>query len=487
MLKDSMILTFSKGIRGIITLLFNMIIARAFSESLLGTYKHIMLIVNMITAICILGIPTTISYFYSSYNEEKKNKFLGNTITILSFISIITSLLIILFREQVASTLNNPQILDYINIISAYIFIMIVSSFLENLFISSNNAVGLGKIYITYTISNFIFMLISVLIFKSLYLLIVSMVIIEIIRTIVMYVYIRNKEKFTLKIDFPMMSSQIKFALPLGVVALVQNLNMYIDKLFISNRYEPEQFAAFANAATDIPLVGIVTVSIAAVILPQMSKIYRESKDFNAVLDIWKDSCNKTAMIMFPIFWIAFLFSVGYIEFIFSKKYIIQSTPIFVIYLMKFPLYCTVFGNILIVLGKQKYVMYNSIVGIVLNIILNSILINIIGMKGPALATVIVQYIVVYLQLRQIGKNTNISILKLMPYKKLFLIFIIPGIISIPLSIISNVLGIPQWISLIVMGGVIYLFSFVAYYHFKIIDKESFKEIVKKVKRRDRV
>lgn len=482
MLKDSMILTFSKGIRGIITLIFNMVIARVFSENLLGTYKHIMLIANMLTAICILGIPTTISYFYNSYSKEEKNKFLGNTIVLLSIISIITSIAIIILKNPLSSILNNHQILDFINLIVIYIDIMVVSSFLENLFISSDNSVGLGKIYILYIICNFIMMIISVTVFKSLYLLIFSMMIIEVIRTIVMYLYIKHKEKFVLKTDLSMMCTQIKFALPLGVVALIQNLNMYIDKIFISNRYEPDKFAAFANAATDIPLVGIVTVSIASVILPKMSQVYRQNKDFNTVLDIWKDSCSKTSVIMFPIFWITMLFSVGYIEFIFSEKYIIESTPIFVIYLMKFPLYCTVFGNILIVLGKQKYIMYNSIVGIILNIILNIVLINIIGMKGPALSTVIVQYIVVYLQLRQISKSTSVPISRLMPYKELLLIFIIPGLIAIPLSIISGILGIPQWISLIVMGGLIYILSIYAYYYFNIIDKEVVKVAIKKLK-----
>lgn len=483
MLKDSMILTFSKGIRGIITLLFNMIIARVFSENLLGTYKHIMLIVNMLTAICILGIPTTISYFYNGYTEEKKNKFLGNTIIILSTISVITMALIVLLKEQLVLILNNQQILDYINIIAIYVFVMIISSFLENLFISSEHSEGLAIIYIIYTIFNFIFMLISVLIFKSLYLLIFSIVLIEIFRTIIMYIYIKKKEKFKLSSDLAMMSMQVKFALPLGVVALVQNLNMYIDKIFISNKYNPEQFAAFANAATDIPLVGIVTVSVAAVVLPKMSKIYRKNKNFDAVLSIWKESCTKTAIIMFPIFWIAFLFSKGYIEFVFSEKYILSSTPIFVIYLMKFPLYCTVFGNILIVLGKQKYVMYNSIVGIILNIILNVLFINIIGMRGPALATVIVQYIVVYLQLRQISKDTSVSIFKLMEYKKLFLIFIIPGAVAIPLSIFCNILRIPQWISLIVMGFIIYILSLIFYYYFNMLDRELIKGIIKKIKR----
>lgn len=480
MLKDSIILTFSKGIRGILMLIFNMVIARLFSENLYGTYKHITLIVNLLTAICTFGIPTTISYYYSTYNKQKRNKLIGNTMIILCLISVVSGMTIILFQGGIANILNNPDLIYYINILAVYVITMIISSFLENLYISAEQSVLLGKIYILYTAANFIAMMITTLIFSSLYLLLIATVSIEVIRTIVMYILIRHKEKISFKIDLSMLMSQLKFAIPLGVVAIVQSINTYIDNIFISNSYTTEQYAAYANAAMDIPFVGIITVSVAAVILPKMSKSYNVDKDFKKVFSIWSDSCKKTAVIMFPIFWIAMLFSVGYIQLIFSQKYVASSTGIFMIYLIKFPLYCTVYGNILIVLGRQKYVMYNSIVGVALNIILNPIFLNIFGMSGPAIPTVIVQYTVVILQLIQISKYSKVKFKDLMPYKDLIKIFMIPAVIAIPMYIVCVIIGIPQWMGLIVGGLVIYIVTLGMYYKLNYIDRD----IVEKIKKR---
>lgn len=475
MIKDSMILTFSKGIRGILMLIFNMVIARLFSESLYGTYKHINLIVTMLTTICSLGIPTTVSYYYSNYKRDKKNKFIGNTLIILLSIAIVTSILVILFKYEISVFLNNTQILNYIYVISLYVFIMILSSFLENLFISSDNAIILGKLYIIYTIANFILMMITTVILKSLFLLMVGIVFIEFLRTIIMYIYIMMKENIHFDLDLSMLKEQVVFSIPLGVVAIVQSINSYVDNLFISNNFLPSEYAAFANAATDIPLVGIITVSIASVVLPKMSKKFNSEGNSNEIIEIWGQSCKNTALIMFPIFWIALLFSKGYIQIIFSQKYVLTSTPIFVIYLMKFPLYCTVFGNVLIAMGKQKYIMYNSIVGIILNFVLNCIFLELLGMKGPAIATVIVQYVIVILQLRQISKNTNIKITKVMPYKELFIILIIPACISLPIYIISVILRIPQTLGIIIFGILIYSMTFLIYYKLGYIKKNIFK------------
>ncbi|VYU30944.1 Polysaccharide biosynthesis protein [Clostridium tertium] len=473
MLKDSLILTFSKGIRGVLMLIFNMIIARLFTESLYGTYKQVNLIMNLATSICVVGIPTTISYFYVSSTKKDKEKLIGNTTVILLIIAIISSSSIVIFKEKLALLLNNPDILNYISLLAIEIFIMIISSFLENIYISSNNTVMLGKIYIVYTIINFIALGFVTIKMRNLYYILICIIVIEFLRTIFMYFFIKKIEGLTFKIEFRLLYKQIRFAIPLGVVALVQNLNMYIDNLFISNRYTPEQYASYANAATDIPLVGIVTISIASVVLPRMSKSYTENKNSNDVLAIWGDSCEKTALIMFPIFWIALLFCREYIELIFSYKYVESSTPIFIIYLMKFPLYFTVFGNILIVIKQQKYVMINSIIGILLNITLNTVFLRLFGIVGPAISTVIVHYSMVYLQLRKISKGFNIRLRKVLPYKKLIKIFLLPSIVAIPLYIISTMIEIPASVRFIVFGGVIYLVTLFIFIKMGYIKKED--------------
>lgn len=481
MFRDSMILTFSKGIRGLLMLIFNMLISRAFSQSVYGTYKQINLIINMLTAILTFGIPTSISYFYSLYDKDKKQKFIGNTILILSIISFFAGTTVILFKNQIASILNNNDLVFYINTVAIYVMIMILSSFLENWYITSNQSVLLGKIYIVYIISNFVVMVCSVLIFKELIVLIQGMVLIETIRTIIMYLLIKFKEDIKLGFDFGMAKTQIQFSISIGIVTIIQIINVYIDNIFVSNNYSTEEYAFFANAATDIPFVSIVTVSIATVVLPKISEVCNKEKDYKKMLSIWSDSCVKTSMIMFPIFWIALLFREGYISIVFSERYVLNSTPIFMIYLMKFPLYCTVFGNVLIALGKQKYIMYNSMIGVMLNIVLNALFIKIFGIKGPAISTVLVQYIVVFLQLKEISKSTKVKIRNLLEYKTMLKILYIPGLVTIPFYIIFLILNIPDKWGLIVFGPFIYVCSIAIYYKLKYISKDIIKDRVANV------
>lgn len=480
MLKDSIILTFSKGIKGVLMLLFNMIIARVFSESLYGTYKQANIIINLSTSIFVFGIPTTISYLYNNINHKYKEKLIGNTILSLSIISFITSATLIIFKDQISILLNNEMIVNYINIISVYVSTIIISSFLENLYISSNNAVLLGKIYIVYIMLNFIVISYIAIEFKNLNLLLISMAMIELLRTFIMYFAIKRIENLKLRIEYKLFVKQFKFAVPLGIVSIIQSINMYVDNLFIANQYSLGEYASYANAAMDIPLVGIITVSVATVILPIMSKYYNDYDDPIGVLNIWGESCEKTALVMFPLFWIFLLFSRSYIEFIFSSKYVEGSTPIFVIYLLKFPLYFTVFGNILIVLKQQKYVMINSLIGMLLNIVLNTIFINIIGISGPAISTVITQYCIVYLLLNKISNTMNIRITKILPYKKLLKIFLIPSTISIPIYLLSKTLNINYILEFAVCAIIIYILSGLIYYKLKYFDLNDIKSIIKK-------
>ena len=138
---------------------------------------------NLSTSIFVLGIPTTISYLYATAKRENKEKLIGNTLLILSMISFVTSFVLLVFKNQIALLLNNEQLVNYINIISIYVSIMIISSFLENLYISSNSAVLLGKIYIAYVIINFAVISFIAVSSKNLNMLLIAMATIELLRT----------------------------------------------------------------------------------------------------------------------------------------------------------------------------------------------------------------------------------------------------------------------------------------------------------------
>lgn len=474
--KDAFVLTFSKGIRGILLIVFNMIIARNLSIVDFGTYKLINLILNLCVAVFTFGIPTTISYYYINMDKKSRNVLVSNSIILLSLMSLISIIILNIFKKNIVDILNNSQLYNYIYILSIYIFIMIISSLLENLYIASGKTNLLGRAYVVYIIANFIILTTSLLVQKSLMYLILFTVIIELIRTVYMFYEVLHIEKFKFYAEKIAMINQLKFAIPLAVVSMIQNINSYIDNIFISHYFSPSKYALYANAASDIPLVGIITVSVATVILPSMSKVYNTNKDFKGVKEIWGNSCLKVATVLFPIFWILLIFRSGYIQFIFSKKYM-GSVPIFTIYLLKFPTYITVYGNILIVLAKQKVIMCNMLIGVFLNCVFNYIFIHIIGFNGAAISAVLVQYFIIFLQLIQISKFSGVKIKELLPYKLLLKIFFIPGLISIFIYALVKISNLDFIIGMFTFGIIIYLLSMFIYLKLNLISLDYVEKL----------
>lgn len=472
--KDSVIFTLSKGIRSILALIFTMLIARNFSFYEFGTYKQLNLVINLSLTFFTLGVPTTISYFYINFNHKQKTQLLSNTIILMLLMSVFQVILIFLFHSKIALILNNENLRNYFSLLSAYLFIMIFSSFIDNIYVSSSRTIILGITYIIYSSIYFLVLFIIILKTKSLMPLLLSMTVLEFIRSIFMLIYILKKEQFQFNINSNLFKEQLYCAIPMGVAMIMQNLGMYIDNIFVSKFFSPVKYALYANGAMDVPLVGIVTISVSTVILPVMSKAYNTENDIVKMLKVWGDSAKNVALIMFPIFWILLMFKRGYILFIFSDRYI-QSIPVFLVYLLKFPLYCTVFGNALIAMKKQNCILYNMIIGIILNVTLNFILIKPFGMLGCAVSAVTAQYIIVLLQLIQISKYTKISIMNLLPYKNLFKIFAIPGIISFIIYLLSKLLSIGYVNGFFVFGLLLFLFSQTVYYKLRLFDNRIYK------------
>jgi O-antigen/teichoic acid export membrane protein len=122
--------------------------------------------------------------------------------------------------------------------------------------------------------------------------------------------------------------------------------------------------------------------------------------------------------------------------------------------------------------------MYNMILGIVVNVVLNYILINNIGISGPAYSNITVQYLLVFLQIYQISRFLKVPKRKLLPYRRLLGIFAVPSVISMLAYIISRVLQINEVASLFVFGIIIYLGSMLIYSKLKFINlKEAYGKL----------
>ncbi|MCD8480518.1 MAG: oligosaccharide flippase family protein [Candidatus Cloacimonetes bacterium] len=218
--------------------------------------------------------------------------------------------------------------------------------------------------------------------------------------------------------NFDGFKEQLAYTIPLGLSLLVGVLSVQLDKLMISGFFNPEQFAVFSLGAMELPLIGILINSVNAILLPNLSAMDKQSMS-----EVYSASVRKNAIIVFPLAVVFFIFAGEFITFIYGSIYS-ESALYFRIYLLLLPLRVATYGIIFQACGKTRLVMYDAIIMLLLNTVLNYILIKAYGMQGAAWATVIVSWLILGVYLWQIKYPLGLKLSSLFPLWRLIKTFI---------------------------------------------------------------
>lgn len=457
-MKDSYMLTISKSIRSIVAMIVTMLAARIMAQNSFGTYKQMLLIFGFISGIVSAGLATSVSYYYKNISMERQKALVANSFVISFVISLIPAITLVVFRNVIARQFNNSSLSEYMPILAIYFFIITFFTFFENLFISQEKAKTLSIVNILYTIVYCLIVGLIIYLRQTVFLILFSMAIIELLRAMVLLIIHIHSKGITFHIDWIFLKEQLIYCIPLGLTYLLQNMNVYLDKLLISSYVTPETYGIYANGTAEIPFIGWFTLSVVTVALPTMSYMYNAENNKTGMFQLWGKLTKNTAIFLYPVFWVLLFYSQGYIDFLYSKKFV-ESVPIFIIFLMKLPLACTVFGNILIIMNRKKYIVYNMTLGILINVVLNYILINRFGMIGATTAAAVTQYILVILQLIQINRFSGIKFSKLLPYTELFKIFFVSGIAGGLVFVLSRIINLGDVKNLFIYGTFTFVLS----------------------------
>jgi len=475
-MKDSFFLTLSKGIRSIVMMIVVMVMTRITSMEVYGAYRQLITLSTIILAIAPLGIPISVSYYYKNIDINQRSKLISNTAAICFICGLTGSLFFIIFKNQISKSLNINEIDNYLPGFSLYIFILVTSSFIENLYVSAEFA----KKFSIYNSIYYIFFLIILIgvIYKGnkLSIIILVMSVMESLRFIFLLIWIMNKLEITFSVDTNFIKEQFIYCIPLGLVGIMQVLNTHLDKLIISGYFTSTEFAIYSTGTMEIPIVNLVTISLATAALPHMSKEYNTNHNIKEALQIWGKITITGAAIIFPIFFILGFYNKEYIGFLFSEKYF-SCIPVFLMHLLRLPLSCTIFGNMLIIMGKQKVTIFNMLISIVINIVCNIFLIPIMGMTGATLSGVIMHITIIFLQLYQISKYTELKIRNLMPYNCLFKIFCVSFIVVLPIYLLSNLFNLQNIPKFFIFGSMAFFISMYSLTKLKLVNYNLSKKI----------
>ena len=421
---DAVRLTVSKVVTLGIGLVTSMLLSRFRTLEEYGTYSQMLLVINLVTSLLMLGLPSSINYFIGrAETEEKKREFSSVYYSLSTLLSIIIGIVMVLAIPIIELYFKNDLISTFWYFLALYPWTTIVNASLENVLVAYKKTRFLMAYRIIHSVA-----ILGVLVFVQLLgygfdSFLISYTVLSCLFAISVYVIsYRINGKLSFSLDKTLIKTIFVFSIPIGLSSVVGTLNAEIDKLLIGYLMDTEQMAIYTNAAKELPL-SIVATSITAVLLPRMSKKLKDNKKAEA-LKLWGYATELAFIIICLIVSGVVVYAEDVITILYSEKYL-PGVNVFRIYTLNLLLRITYFGIILNASGETKKIFWCSVLSFVLNTALNPLFYWMFGMIGPAIATFIAIIVIQLLQLKMTTKVTDVGFVSVFPWRNIGKVLII--------------------------------------------------------------
>lgn len=344
---------FAKTLAFAFSFVLPLLLVRRLSQSDFGIYKQVFLVAGTGMALFSLNFGTSAFYFLPRGHDQQPS-IIFNILLFNLLMGGAAFLLLLCFPQLLAIVFNSSDLIRYAPYIGFIILLWVFSFFLEIVAVAHQELRAATIFIISAQFTKTILLLTAALVFASVQSLIYAVMIQAGLQIIVLFFYLRSRfPGFWRSFNWPVMRTQLAYALPLGFHGLLWTMQLDLHNYFVSHYFGAAAFAVYAVGCFDLPLVSILGESVGSVMLPRVSYLQQQQQN-REILLVTSRAMRKLAVVYFPLY--AFLMIIGreFISFLFTAKYL-ESWPILAINLTLIPFNILMLDPISRAYAEQRY------------------------------------------------------------------------------------------------------------------------------------
>jgi O-antigen/teichoic acid export membrane protein len=339
-----------------------LLLVRRLSQTDLGIYKQAFQIVA--TSIVLLPLGFQMSAFYFLPREpENRGSVVFNVLLFHLLMSSLGGLALALFPQALAWVFSSPALVPYAPVLGMVIVVWGASAFLETVVVANQEGRLSGTMVFGVQLSKTILLVSAAAIFGTVGSLIYAALLQGTLQSCVLLYYLESRfPGFWRRVDWPMFSRQISYALPLGMAGLLYTVETDFHYYFVSHQFGPAIFAVYSIGCTDLPLITVLADSVSSVMLPRASLLQQEN-NHREILELLARVARKLSLVYFPVY--AFFMAAGHVFIIalFTKRYE-ASWPVFAVNLTLIPLLIFLADPVVRAFANQRHTLMWLHVGV---------------------------------------------------------------------------------------------------------------------------
>jgi len=332
------------------------ILSRYFDKTEYGTYRQIIYIYNTLLVVFSAGLPRVFSYYLPRYSLANGKDIVLKISKVLFLAGFIFSIFLYLFSGLIATILKNPELEIGLKYFAPVPMFLLPTLGIEGIFSTYKKTIY-AAIYNTLSrLLMLLFIVLPVILLQGDYLYAIYGWLVVSIITFFIAFYFKGipfkgvgLEKSTLKLK-----DILTYSIPLLIASLGGIAMKSADQFYISRYFGAETFAEFSNGFMELPFVGMITFSIASVLMPQFSKMIHEKSEVHEIIQLWQSALMKSAMLIYPLVLFFLFYASEVISILFTKEYI-ASAIYFRIALITNFFNVIMFAPLLLSMGETKF------------------------------------------------------------------------------------------------------------------------------------
>lgn len=459
----------------------SMILSRYFNKADYGTYKQVIYVYTSLLTVFTLGLPKAFSYFLPRV-ELAQSKSLIRKITNLFFLlGGVFSLLLFVFAPQIASFLNNPDLIKALRIFAIVPFLLLPTMGLDGVLATFKQSMFIALYHILTNVFKLLCVALPVMIWdlgytEALIGFVVASVITFLMALYLQYYPVHGIASERCNVTY---KELFKFSIPLLFASFWGIIIASADQFFVSRYFGNEVFADFSNGSMELPFVGMITGACATVLSPVFSRMSHEKLNPKTeIYPLWMNVFEKTAKLIYPLVIYCMVFADIVMVVLYGQKYE-TSENYFRIKLITNFFTLIAYGPLIINIGKVKY--YSNVHMITALLVVALEFISVKTIHSPyaiSWISMICHVGKIAAMLLLVSKFFNIRFYQLFPLKLMGQI-IVPSTLFLLLEkyVLLNYFNLNSVVTMLVSMA-IYV---IVYYCYSLMTKMDYLEILKPI------
>lgn len=336
------------------------ILSRFLIKEEYGTYRQIIYVYSMLLVIFSAGLPRVYSYFLPRNSLEEGKSIVYKVTGLLFFIGLFFSLFLFFFSNHIASALSNNELAYGLKFFSPIPALLLPTLGIEGIFSSYKKASYIAFYNFTTRLLSLVFIVGFVIIFGYSYVFALYGWIVASFLSLIIALYLKNKPFKNVKSKKTSLTYKeiLSYSLPLVFASLWGIAIKAADQFYISRYYGKEVFAEYSNGFIEIPFVTMITASISVVLMPVLSKIFKDNSDpKKELIPLWRNTISKSAMLIYPMVVFFLFFSEDIMILLYSSKYSASGIYFSISMVLNF-FNIIIFAPLFLASGKTKVYAY---------------------------------------------------------------------------------------------------------------------------------